>query len=145
MTADILLSKLEKVRQTGNATWTARCPAHPDKSPSLAIRELPDGRVLLHCFTGCPTADVLFAVGLEFADLFPERPLSVHASPAERRPFPAADLLRLLAHETEIVRLAAVAMLDAGDLVLSYDDHARLELAVTRIQGALSLAGGARS
>lgn len=49
-----------------------RCPAHADKSPSLAVRERQDGTVLLHCHAGCRTPDVLDALGLGWADLFPE-------------------------------------------------------------------------
>ncbi len=79
---DRLLERLERVKATGPGRWSACCPAHDDKSPSLAIRELGDERVLLHCFTGCSTADVLAAVGLEFADLFPPDSRAIgHANP----------------------------------------------------------------
>jgi DNA primase len=47
-----LLGRLKKVKGR-NGSWTACCPAHNDGSPSLAIREGEDGRVLLHCFGGC--------------------------------------------------------------------------------------------
>jgi DNA primase len=40
------------------AGWMARCPAHEDRSPSLAIRES-DGRVLVHCHAGCKQGDVI--------------------------------------------------------------------------------------
>ena len=59
-------------RPAGEGRWTAKCPAHEDRSPSLSIRETSDCRVLLHCFAGCETQDVLSAVGLTFSDLFPE-------------------------------------------------------------------------
>jgi hypothetical protein len=144
MSADLLWSRLEHVRQTGKGQWTARCPAHPDRNPSLAVTEKEDGRVLLYCRAGCETADVLAAVGLEFSDLFPERPVAGHGTPPERHPFPAADLLALLARETDIVCLAARDMLESGDLVLSADDHARLELAAARIHQARLLTGVSR-
>ena len=41
--------------------WTARCPAHDDRTPSLSIGWR-DGRVLLHCFGGCTQADVIDAL-----------------------------------------------------------------------------------
>jgi hypothetical protein len=71
--AQRLLAKLRNPRQVGPSRWMAKCPAHPDHNPSLSIKEAPDGRVLLHCFAGCPTEAVLAALGLGWSDLFPER------------------------------------------------------------------------
>lgn len=70
---DALLARLEGVRATGPGRWAARCPAHPDRSPSLTIRATEDDKTLLHCFAGCPTDDILSAIGLEWADLYPDR------------------------------------------------------------------------
>ena len=80
------------------------------------------------------------AVGLEFSDLYPPRPpADPHAKP-ERRPFPALDILKALAFEATIVRLAARDLLEAGDLVLGEAGFARLALASERIESALSYA-----
>ncbi len=49
----------------------ARCPAHPDASPSLSVG-YKAGRVLVCCQAGCSTADVLAALELAPADLFDE-------------------------------------------------------------------------
>ena len=68
MNAQDVLDRLEQVTG-GNGKWTARCPAHQDKSPSLAVNEA-DDRVLVHCFAGCETTDVTAAIGLDLADLF---------------------------------------------------------------------------
>ncbi len=136
---DNLLSRLDKPRQTGPGRWITRCPAHADKSPSLSIRELEDGRVLVHCFTGCSTADVLAAVGLEFTDLYPERlPANPYAK-SERRPFPAADVLRALRFESTVVACAA-GTLQRG-IPLGDDDLERLALAQQRIEAAARYAG----
>lgn len=70
---DRLLEKLDKVKATGKDQWVACCPAHGDKHPSLSIREVDDGRVLIHCFAGCDPLSVLGAVGLSFEDVMPER------------------------------------------------------------------------
>jgi len=61
-----------RCRPSGSG-WQAQCPAHEDRTPSLSFREGSDGRVLLHCFSGCETRAVLRALGLEFSDLFPDR------------------------------------------------------------------------
>lgn len=67
----LVLSKLDKVKPNGKGRWMACCPAHDDRSPSLSIEEAADGKVLLHCFVGCTTDDVLRASGLPWASLFP--------------------------------------------------------------------------
>jgi hypothetical protein len=60
------------VRRSGRG-WVAKCPAHADRSPSLSIAEGDEGRTLVRCFAGCDVTDVLAAIGLSLADLFPER------------------------------------------------------------------------
>jgi hypothetical protein len=73
-----------RARRSG-AGWMAHCPgplhAHQDRSPSLSISDGADGRILLHCFGGCETVDVLRAIGLTWRDVFPPR---APASRAER-------------------------------------------------------------
>lgn len=136
---DALLSRLEKVKDKGAGRWSARCPAHDDKSPSLVIRELADGRILLHCFTGCSVDAVVSAIGLELSDLFPEDSRAIgHANP-EHRPFPAADILRALSLEATVVSCAARTILDGK--ALNDDDQKRLMLALRRIERAVSLSG----
>ena len=71
MTAETLLNQLHKVRKNGNGKWMACCPAHDDKSPSLAISETSEN-VLIHCFAGCQPSEILAAVGLSMGDLFPD-------------------------------------------------------------------------
>jgi hypothetical protein len=67
---DRVLSHLAGVRRSGDA-YVAKYPHHDDKQASLSIKEGDDGRVLLHCFAGCGTADVVVSAGLAFVDLFP--------------------------------------------------------------------------
>ena len=68
---DNLLSRLDKVRQSGGE-WTALCPAHDDKNPSLGIKESDNGVLLVKCHVGCATRDIMAAVGLGLPDLYPE-------------------------------------------------------------------------
>lgn len=139
MSAEILLSRLEKVRCTGPGRWVACCPAHEDRRASLALREL-DDRTLAHCFAGCTVHEVVSAVGLSLSDLFPEKLSSdAHSIKGERRPFPAADVLRCIAFEAIIVLTAGAALL-AGQ-PFNDTDRARLVMAVGRIQAALDAGG----
>ena len=138
MSAAALLGRLDKVRQTGPGRWVARCPGHDDRGPSLSIRELEDGRVLLHDFgQGCAVADIVGAVGLTLADLFPP-----HLSPPgpgkphrERQPFHPRDILRILAFEGALVALAAHDLL-AGRQP-SPEEVERLHLAADRLDDAV--------
>jgi len=137
MSAEILLSHLQGLRRSGAGRWIARCPAHEDRRASLCVRELDDGRVLLHCFAGCATAAVLAAVGLDFSALFPPRRLG-DALPPLRRPFPAADVLRALAFEALVVCQYARSLEQGG--VLTPNERQRLHVAVCRLQHAVEVA-----
>ena len=134
---DKILPLLHKVKKTKPNQWVACCPAHKDKSPSLSVRNIEDDRLLLHCFGGCSTPEILAALGLEISDLFPEKE-SHHGKPITR-PFPAADILRALAFETTVVAVAGAALLSGKSLTEA--DRARLMLAVERIQSGLTAGG----
>ena len=71
MAVEDIITRLEFCKSSGNRKWIARCPAHDDKSPSLSIRELNDGRVLINCHAGCDYLSVITAIGLQPSDLFP--------------------------------------------------------------------------
>ena len=45
----------------GASGGMCRCPAHDDRTPSLSVRPGRE-RLLLHCFAGCDSADVLRAL-----------------------------------------------------------------------------------
>jgi hypothetical protein len=51
--------------------FVARCPAHEDRLPSLSVGEGVDRRAVLFCHAGCDTEEVVRALGLSWADLFP--------------------------------------------------------------------------
>lgn len=136
MSAETLMSRLDGARRTGVDRWIAKCPAHDDGRPSLGVRELDDGRVLVHCWAGCAVADVLTAVGLEFGDLFPERATDQRLR-RDRRPFNASDVLRCTAYEALIASVAAGNL--AQGLTLSEQDRERLTLAASRLQTAAEM------
>ena len=41
---------------------TCQCPAHDDKTPSLSVGQTRNGRLLVHCFSGCAQLDVIDAL-----------------------------------------------------------------------------------
>jgi hypothetical protein len=103
-----LVEQLHGVKATGPGKIAALCPAHDDRHPSLSARETEDGRVLLRCWAGCSAHDVVGALGLTLADLFPPRPGAPGAGTSrERRPWLAGDLLHLAAAEASLAALIA--------------------------------------
>lgn len=130
--ADKVVPLLDGVKPIGRSEWVARCPAHDDKHPSLAVRQTDDGRLLLHCFAGCAAHDVMAAIGLHVGDLF-DAPLAQSIS-RMRHPFHPASVLKAIATEATIV---FVAGRDAMDGRLVQADRDRMGLALGRIRTAL--------
>ncbi|MBG6082716.1 hypothetical protein [Rubrivivax gelatinosus] len=138
---DTLLPRLDKVRRGSRpGTWTACCPAHEDRSPSLAVRELDDGRVLLWCGAGCGAEEIVGSLGLGMEDLFPPRdPRPGAGTTRERRPFIAADLINLAAFEAGVA-CTVVADLAAGRV----GDFDRLIEAAARLGNVAEVVHGRR-
>ena len=136
-----LLQRLDRVKQTKPGHWTARCPAREDKTPSLSVRELDDGRVLLHDFGGSDYFDILAAVGIAPIELVPEN--LRHARQAYQGkappPVPCMDAVRAIAFQASVVHVAA-AMVTSGE-VLSEHDLDQLARAVRIIDSALAAVG----
>jgi len=136
------LSRLEAVKGRLGA-WTARCPAHNDRGPSLAVREADDGRVLVHCFAGCETESVLRAVGMDFSDLWPaderRRDYPTTGKPKIKPAFYASDLIRILSFEALVVSICAHDM--KRGKVLSDEDRERLGVSQQRIEEVMHYAG----
>lgn len=138
MSVDTLLSRLQGVKKTGDGRRISLCPAHGDKHPSLSVRELDDGRVLVHCFGGCSVESVLDAVGLEFDALFPPKPIDF-AKP-ERRPFLASDLFEIVRLEVGVVAVVAADM--HANRTVSDADYDRIFLTVERLNEIAGAAYG---
>ncbi len=83
-----VLARLKGVRASRRG-WTACCPAHGDRVPSLSIGLGEHGQVLLKCFAGCSVACIVQAMGLTMMDLFPDV-----ASAADGRKVPSGTSQR---------------------------------------------------
>jgi hypothetical protein len=133
---ELLLSRLTKVKGR-NGSWTACCPAHEDRSPSLAIRE-EGGKVVMHCFAGCDVRSIVESVGMDLTDLFP--PNEIRQKPAPKVRLFASDLLKVLQFEASIVAICARDM--AKGKSLPEPDRQRLQLACERITTAMEASNG---
>jgi putative DNA primase/helicase len=68
-------------RKVGNG-WLARCPAHDDRQPSLAIAEAKDGKLLVRCHAGCSQREVIAALRARgIWDVGEQRPISLLGKP----------------------------------------------------------------
>jgi hypothetical protein len=136
-----MLEMLTKVKG-GNGRWTACCPAHNDRGPSLAIRELEDGRVLLHCFAGCETLHVVQALGMDMTDLFPpdskRREYPVEGKKSVKPAFFASDLMRIISFEALVVSICAYDM--GQGKKLNESDRERMKLSQQRIEEVIKYA-----
>jgi len=61
--------------------WSARCPAHDDRSPSLQISEGERG-LLIRCWAGCTLTAICANLGIELKDLFTD---ALDPDPRQRR------------------------------------------------------------
>jgi hypothetical protein len=67
---DLVLSQIPDAKSSFRG-YTARCPAHNDKNPSLEIWEdEKDGHVGLMCYAGCNRKAICDALSIEEADLY---------------------------------------------------------------------------
>jgi hypothetical protein len=128
-------------RRIRSDRWIAKCPAHADRAPSLTISSGREGRVLLHCFAGCPVEAILRHAGMSMSHLF-SRPLlpQPHAAALHRQRVAEAgrrraeririDRLRLQWHDQTRTIAALARMLatlpdsapGAEDLTTCYHD-----------------------
>jgi len=63
-----VLHALERVSKVGDDQYSARCPAHEDRNPSLSLKVEQD-KILVHCHAGCDPETILSAAGLRWSDL----------------------------------------------------------------------------
>ena len=130
MSAGTLLERLDKVRVRGPGQWSACCPAHDDRGPSLTIKETSDSRLLLHCFAGCSVDEVVGAVGLDLSDLFPPR--ESHGAPLQRRRLlTAAQAMEMLRDEAQLIALCGANIGHGVDIADA--DRARCLVAAGRV------------
>jgi hypothetical protein len=74
------------------------CPAHDDHHPSLSVRSTENGMILMHCFAGCQTAQIVRALGLTLRDLMPPTPSkATHRAYTTRRASPRQPLAQATA------------------------------------------------
>lgn len=137
MAIESFLNQLQKVKRRGHGKWSACCPVHNDRTPSLTISD-DNGMVLIHCF-GCGASgnDVARALGVDISELFPPRDYSKYShddylnESKKRTYFSAAQVLEALQDDTLVVYMIADDILKNG---ITDKTKERLLLSISRIQ-----------
>jgi len=125
---DELLGRLDKVKLVGTNKWTACCPVHQDKHPSMSITEK-DGKILCYCFAcGAKGDDVAQAVGVSVTSLFSD-PLSPRTRMLKSR----ESLLAEKEQDELFLRLYRKAESEGREIL--YSDRKRYKQAINRIAG----------
>lgn len=125
----------DKVHRSGKEKeYICLCPAHNDKQASLSLKELSDGRILIHCFAGCSALNVLDAVGLEFSDIIPDK---IGEFKPQTKSFNPYVVMGQVKKETLLVALAALELSKGNKL--SQEDLDRLLLASDKLREAYEL------
>lgn len=125
---DDLLRRLQKPRK-GKGGWTARCPAHDDRNPSLSVSLGDDGRILLHCHAGCSTESVLKELGLSMRDLMPQGKSASRPAPKKSKSSYASEADA----EAAVLHFCGAGSTIAGRWEY-LDKHAALAMRVLRIE-----------
>jgi hypothetical protein len=132
MSAELLLSRLKRVRRSGPDSHMASCPgplhANGDRHPSLHVTDK-SGVVLLRCFSGCEPSEVVAAAGMDLVDLFPAR--SDHGKPIKSPVF-KSDVFKLIQHETTVVWLIGCDLQKGKSIPQA--DYTRLGEAVAKLE-----------
>lgn len=137
MNLDNILNKLTKVKRTGNDQFMACCPAHDDRTPSLAIKDAGDGKIIFNCLAGCAKENILGALGLGWEDIMPPKQPVQHSYKPTQQKIYATDALKAIQLEARIVMLAAFDL--AKGMKASETDLERLKVAMERINTAVGM------
>lgn len=131
---DRVLARLDGVRATRDGEWRAFSPFQERRrARTLSVKECGDGSVLLHDFAGHDTREVLEALGLELADLFPPQP-GARSAARHRRWTPrlsARDALDALSREGWVLLIFGRR---AVRFEATHDDWLRARAAVEQIE-----------
>lgn len=112
------LIALPRAREDGKGGYFVSCPTdrhqHGDRSAGLHVTMAENGNVLVHCFAGCDTRDVLREVGCASKGLYPNTPERRRAQTKAARAIEAAPDPRLVAIRNAEYEAALAGWRDAA-------------------------------
>lgn len=69
------IASLPRCKGAGTDRWTALCPAHADRTPSLSIGLGREQQYIFKCHAGCAAEDIVRLLGFAMEDLWPDEVL----------------------------------------------------------------------
>lgn len=140
MTVAELLPHLDAVRPRGPGKWSATCPAHDDRTPSLSITDGERG-ILLKCWAGCDLRSICTALHLSPRDLFFDAlPDPQQRHERARRRAQAQQQQKATARRTglhmDVLREAEALVQSARDLSIDGWTDDQLDAALNRLADA---------
>lgn len=115
MLLDDLLYRLNDASQRGDQ-YTACCPAHDDKSPSLSLTEK-EGKILLNCWAGCTCDEIVDALGLKLSDLFTDNGMTVQQRQKYAKKKNKHQLRKVLSFELHMLFQILTCRITSADLI----------------------------
>ena len=107
-----------------------RCPAHPDRDPSLSIRDGDKG-VMVRCQSrGCNVEDICSAIGIRVSDLFYEK-----TTPRIRARTARIEQMRSLERQSGLV--AVLGAIDKGKRAYWLAAERRIEAEIQELRPLL--------
>jgi len=129
-----LLSRLKNVKPAGEGKWMSSCPHHDDSTPSLSVRVVNNGKILLNCFGGCTADQICGSIGYELKDLFTEEDVM-----PDPRIIGKKMSLRMMADKTGLPKSTLIKMgwtEVKGEVRVPYYDFGGTELYAKRRDGS---------
>jgi uncharacterized ParB-like nuclease family protein len=115
--------------------WTACCPAHADRSPSLSLKLATNGNILMYCFAGCSFVEICDSMGIDAGDLFQEKHVSKYDKTNKNKAYISGDaMLELLYKDVGFIEVFASALM--RNETPTEKDYAILSAATNRIRDA---------
>ena len=105
-TLSAIANGLSKVRWKGDHGFSACCPAHDDRNPSLSVSDV-GGKILLKCFAGCTQEKVIGAL----RDMGLWHTASRHQLERRKR----ADLKEETCHHQRMILLGAASTVELSE------------------------------
>jgi hypothetical protein len=135
-----LSARLKKFKRLSEGRYTACCPVHNDRNPSLGITLKPDGKWVMNCLScGANGQAVCDALGIDVTALFPPSD-NPRYERQTRSGFSAWQLLHAL--EPDLVRLLIVANELKENQAISPDDRDFVAGLILRINDGLEYLEG---